>query len=120
MKLFHLKTVKKNKIGAPIFTGTVVRQSPFADTKNADVSVDYIYFPKGVKNNFHKHSNDQVLIMTKGRGIIATKSKKIRVKPGDVVWIPAGEVHWHGADANSSFTHISVTRSGTTIELAQK
>lgn len=120
MKIFHLKGVKKNKIGAPLFTDNIMRQSPLAGTVRSDVSVDYIHFPKGVRNKFHKHSNDQVLIVTKGSGIIATRNRKIRVKAGDIVSIPAGEVHWHGASTGSNFTHISVTKVGTDIKQVEK
>lgn len=120
MKAFHLKKTKKNKIGPPLFTGTIVRQSPLAGIEKADVSVDYVHFPKGVRNKFHKHSNDQVLIVTKGSGTIATKNKKFKVHVGDIIWIPAGEVHWHGASKSFNFTHISVTKAHTTIKQIEK
>lgn len=115
MKIVNLKKVKKQRLGAPIFTGQVTRQSPVTDDEGSDLSIDYVYFPKGVRNKFHKHSNDQVLIIIKGRGIVATKDKRFKVKEGDVVWSPAGEVHWHGATPGYDFAHISVTRGKTKL-----
>lgn len=120
MKIIHLRKVKKNKVSAPLFTGTVSRQSPMATIEESDLTIDYIYFPKGIRNKFHSHSNGQVLIVTKGSGTIATKSNKFKVKEGDIIWIPAGELHWHGADANSDFTHISVTKTFTKINQVEK
>ena len=115
MKLFRLKDVKKHSVSTPLFTDEVKRQSPLEDEKDADVSVDYIEFPKGVRNEFHTHTTDQVLIMTKGSGIVANREEELHVVAGDVVFIPAGEDHWHGADNKSSFTHISVTKAGSKI-----
>lgn len=115
MKIVNIETVKKQHLGQPLFTGDVVRQSPITDDEGSDLSIDYVHFPKGVHNKFHKHSNDQVLIVTKGKGIVATKNKTYRVKKGDVIWTPASEVHWHGATQGSEFTHISVTHSHTKL-----
>lgn len=107
-------------MGEPLFTGKVTRQSPVTDNKGSDVSIDYVHFPKGIRNKFHKHSNDQVLIVIKGKGIVATKDKTFKVKKGDVIWTPAGEVHWHGAAEDSSFSHISVTRAHTKLTQIEK
>ncbi len=104
----------------PIFTGKVKRQSPVKDDEGSDLSIDYIHFPKGIRNKFHKHSNDQVLIVIKGNGIVETKQKSFKVKKGDVIWTKAGEVHRHGAGSNSSFSHISITRSHTKLTQIEK
>lgn len=120
MKVINIKIVKKQTLNLPLFTGKVTRQSPVTDNEGSDLSVDYVHFPKSVRNKFHTHSNDQILIMTRGQGIVATKTKKYTVKTGDVAWIPAGEIHWHGATKSSNFTHISVTRSHTKIKQIEK
>lgn len=120
MKAVNIKNVKKQNLGEPLFTGKVTRQSPVTDNEGSDLSIDYVNFPRGVRNKFHKHSNDQVLIVTKGEGVVATRNKKVKVKKGDVVWAPAGEEHWHGAVSDSDFTHISVTRSHTKLTQVEK
>ena len=72
MKIVNIQKVPKQKLGVPLFTGNVTRQSPVTDNEGSDLSIDYVHFPKGTRNKFHKHSNDQVLIVTEGKGIIET------------------------------------------------
>ena len=50
--------------------------------------------------------------MTHGRGIIATESEQIEITAGDVVLIPAGERHWHGAVPGGEMTHFSILTPG--------
>ncbi|HLD25016.1 MAG TPA: cupin domain-containing protein [Patescibacteria group bacterium] len=120
MKVVNVSAVKKQHISAPLFTGPVVRQSPVVDNEGSDLSIDYVHFPKGIRNKFHTHSNDQVLIVTKGKGIVANKTEQQTIKVGDVAWIPAGETHWHGATDDSEFTHVSVTRSHSKLAQIEK
>ncbi len=120
MKIINIKNVRKQQLGPPLFTGEVVRQSPVTDNEGSDLSIDYVHFPKGVRNKFHKHSKDQVLIVIKGRGIVATKNQKAEVKEGDIAWAPRGEEHWHGASSDSEFSHISVTKAHTKITQVEK
>src|SRR5579859_3708792 len=97
MKVINIKKVPKQKLGKPLFTGMVSRQSPVADTEGSDLSIDYVHFPTGIRNEYHKHANDQVLIVTDGLGFVETEDKKVAVKEGDIIWTPAGEIHRHGA-----------------------
>ncbi len=120
MKVVHLNNVKPTKNGSPLFTGDVAMQLPFADVDAADISITYVHFPEGVRNKFHTHSTDQVLIVTKGKGIVATKEKEEYVSEGDIIWVPKGETHWHGAGSDGDFTHISVTRSQTKLQQVEK
>ncbi len=120
MKIIKIKDTEKQHLHKPLFTGEVIRQSPVTDNEGSDLSIDYVHFPKNVRNKFHKHSNDQVLIVIKGKGIVATEDKEFKVKKGDVVWTKAGEVHRHGAEKGSSFSHISVTRSHTELTQIEK
>ena len=120
MKVVNINKVPKQILNTPLFTGKVVRQSPVIDREGSQLSIDYVRFPKGVRNKFHQHSNDQVLIVTEGEGIVATKDKQIKVKKGDVIWSPANEVHWHGASKASKFTHISVTYGKTKLTQVEK
>lgn len=120
MKIININDTKSEDMRKSLFTGKVTRQSPVKDDEGSDLSIDYIHFPKGVRNKFHKHSNDQVLIVLKGQGIVATKEKTFKVKKGDVIWTKAGEVHRHGAGPSSSFSHISITRSHTKLTQIEK
>jgi len=57
---------------------------------------------------FHIHSSDQILIVTGGRGIVATDREQIAVSADDIILIPAEEKHWHGATKDSIFTYIQI------------
>ena len=115
MKIINIKDVPKDELDLPVFTGRVIRQSPVKDDDGSDLSIDYIHFPKGVRNKFHTHSNDQVLLVTHGRGTVATEEGEFDVTEGDIIYAPAGEKHWHGAQPDFEFTHISITRAGTKL-----
>jgi quercetin dioxygenase-like cupin family protein len=68
----------------------------------------------------HTHSSDQVLFVTAGKGIIATEARQEVITVGDVVHITAEEKHWHGATADSSFSHIALTAKGSTTTQVEK
>jgi len=76
-----------------------------------------VNFGKAVRNKFHSHNYEQILIVTEGKGIIATEKEEKVIAAGDVVFIPANEVHWHGATAESTFSHIYINSRQT--QLAQ-
>ena len=120
MKIINIKDVPNEELDSPIFTGKIARQSPVKDTEGSDLSIDYIHFPKGVRNKFHTHSNGQVLIVTRGRGTVATEEGEFEITEGDIIYAPAGEKHWHGAQPGFEFTHISITKSGTKLTQLEK
>ena len=96
-----------------IMTGPgVMRQALVPDS--ADYIMSIVHFSKGVRNKFHKHSCDQVLIVTAGEGIVATEKEERVVTVGDVILSPAGEKHWHGATKDSDCSQIFVLRKGET------
>ncbi len=76
-----------------------------------------VTFGPGARLNFHTHTYEQILYVTEGKGIVATKQEERVVTPGAVIFIPPGEVHWHGATGDSSFSHIAIQKPG--IQLAQ-
>ncbi len=67
-------------------------------------------FTKGAKLDFHTHSGEQVLYYTRGKGMVATKEREYIVNPGTTVYIPAREVHSHGAAPGANCTHFTVFR----------
>lgn len=74
-------------------------------------------FGIGGRLNWHTHDSEQILYVTEGRGIVATKREEYLLTPGMVVYIPAGEIHWHGATDDSSMTHLNIQKAG--IHLAE-
>ena len=101
----------------PIFVGEVATQSLVGEIDATHLRMTSVTFRDGARNRPHRHSCDQVLVITTGRGIVATVDELREVVPGDVILIPAGELHWHGAAPGETLTHLSiVTPHETTIE----
>jgi len=114
MQVITMNAVAKEKFESPLFTGPQVsRQTLLPDSKEFNVNI--VNFGQGVRNKFHAHDSEQVLIVTSGKGYIATETEKKEITPGDVVLIPAGEKHWHGAADDSGFSHIFVSRLGSEL-----
>jgi quercetin dioxygenase-like cupin family protein len=74
-------------------------------------------FGIGGRLNWHTHDSEQILFVTEGRGIVATKEREYVITPGCIVYIPAGEIHWHGATEEYAMTHLNIQRAG--IHLAE-
>ncbi len=107
MKVLKMSEVPKKLHATPFFTGTeVTDQTFFGDSK--DLRMGIVNFGRGVRNKFHIHSGDQILIVMEGRGIVATETEQREVTAGDAILIPAGEKHWNGATPDSAFSHITV------------
>ena len=113
MKVVRPSEVPKQPVDSPLFTGPDVSRQPLAPD-STDYNLSIVNFGKGVKNKFHKHESDQVLIATAGKGIVATEHEEHTMEVGDVALIPAGEKHWHGSIEGSEFSHISLQRAGST------
>ena len=114
MQVIKMNAVAKKSFESPLFTGPEVsRQTLLPDSNEFNVNI--VNFGKGVRNKFHAHDAEQVLIVTSGRGYIATETEKIAITVGDVVLIPAGEKHWHGAVEDSEFSHIFVSQLGSEL-----
>ena len=114
MRVARMSNVDKETYDSPLFTGSdVTRQTLLPDSKEYNCNV--VNFGKGVRNKFHSHDHEQILIITAGEGIIATEKEEKMITVGDIVLIPAGEKHWHGATADSEFAHIFVSKLGTQL-----
>lgn len=96
------------------WTGPVARTRqtiiPAGDSENFNCSV--VNFSQGCNTGWHTHDCDQILVVTSGSGLVATEQEQREIKVGDVVHIKAGERHWHGAKANSTMGHITITLVG--------
>lgn len=82
-----------------------------------EVEVYRVDFAPGARNRVHIHTRDQVLIGHIGTGIVADATGEHPLAPGDVVTIPAGHPHWHGAGPDEPFSHLTVAVPGDTIEI---
>ena len=108
---------------ADYFTGSVRIDSPFQGSDPARVGGATVTFEPGARTAWHTHPLGQTLIVTSGCGWVQRQGgSKEEIRPGDVVWIPAGEKHWHGATAITAMTHIAIAEAldGTTVEWLEK
>ena len=94
---------------AEYFTGTV-RVDPLFDAPSpARVLGASVTFEPGARTAWHAHVLGQTLIVTAGCGRVQRWGGPIEeIRPGDVVWIPPGEKHWHGAGPTTAMTHIAI------------
>ena len=81
------------------------------DSKNFNCSI--VNFSQGCNTGWHVHDCDQILIVTSGSGLVATESEQREINVGDVAHIKAGERHWHGAKADTTMGHITITLAGS-------
>jgi quercetin dioxygenase-like cupin family protein len=97
--------------------GPVMRQELASAAATGGFGVLMVNFDKGARLKFHTHASEQILYVTSGKGIVATKEKEYVVTTGDLIFVPAGEVHWHGATSDSPMSHLAIQKTG--IKLAE-
>ena len=91
------------------FTGTVRIDSPFQRPSPARVGGATVTFEPGARTAWHTHPLGQTLIVTAGCGRVQREGGSIEaIRSGDIVWIPPGEKHWHGAAPTTAMTHIAI------------
>ena len=105
------------------FTGSVRVDPLFQATAPARASGFLVTFEPGARTAWHTHTLGQILIVTAGTGRVQRWGDPVEeIHQGDVVWIPPGQKHWHGAAPNSSMAHIAITEQldGKTVDWMEK
>jgi quercetin dioxygenase-like cupin family protein len=98
-----------SKAPAEHFSGTVVIEPVFSSHDPSRASGGQVTFQPGARSAWHMHPLGQILIVTDGTGWIQEWGAPIQeIRKGDVVWIPAGVKHWHGATRTMAMTHIAI------------
>ena len=108
MKVVRMKDVPRESAVSPLFVGEVFRQVLVDPGESRSFNFSVVNFSAGSRNKFHQHTSDQLLIVNEGTGVVATNSEERTVSAGDVVVIPAGENHWHGAPGSTPMSHITI------------
>jgi quercetin dioxygenase-like cupin family protein len=96
------------------FEGEVKTLQLVGPKQSSEIELLTVYFSAGARTIPHIHEQDQVLQIIEGQGIVATETEKLLVSVGDVITIPAGIWHWHGATQSTAMCHISIKRPGPT------
>jgi quercetin dioxygenase-like cupin family protein len=105
------------------FTGVVRIDTPFQASEPARVGGAIVTFEPGARTAWHTHPLGQTLIVTSGRGRVQREGGPVEdVHPGDVVWFPPGEKHWHGASPTTAMTHIAIAEAldGKSVDWMEK
>lgn len=113
MKIVHQTESAAVPNRGEIFVGDVLTQNLVTEDDAPSQRVTSVTFLNGARNRWHHHTTEQVLVITHGQGIVATGDDEHLVAPGDVILIPAGERHWHGARPGADLTHLSILLPGT-------
>lgn len=101
------------------FTGTVRIDPLFQAPAPARVVGASVTFEPGARTAWHTHPLGQTLVVTAGSGFAQRWAGPIEeIRPGDVIWFPPGEKHWHGATATAAMTHTAIQEQldGKTVE----
>jgi quercetin dioxygenase-like cupin family protein len=94
---------------ADYFTGAVRIDPLFQAPDPARARGASVTFEPGARTAWHTHPLGQTLIVTSGRGWVQAWGGPVEaIHPGDVVWFPPGEKHWHGATPTTAMTHIAI------------
>ena len=99
----------------PTFTGEVWADPVLPTTDG--VTINTVFFPPGGRTFWHRHERGQILHVLAGGGLICSFGERPRpLRPGDVVWVPPGERHWHGGAPGSFLIHLAVSLGTTSWE----
>jgi quercetin dioxygenase-like cupin family protein len=123
MKITRIGSLPSAKGSAEYFTGTVRVDSMFYAEDPASVSCASVTFEPGSRTAWHTHPLGQTLIVTAGSGCVQRWGGSVEeIHPGDIVWFPAGEKHWHGASLTTAMTHIAIQEKleGKSVDWMEK
>jgi 4-carboxymuconolactone decarboxylase len=105
------------------FTGSVRVDPLFQANAPARATGSFVTFELGARTAWHSHPLGQILIVTAGTGRVQRWGDPVEeIHQGDVVWIPPGQKHWHGAAPKSSLAHIAIVEQldGKSVDWMEK
>ena len=105
------------------FTGSVRIDPLFQAPDPARIAGASVTFEPGARTAWHTHPLGQTLIVTSGVGRVQRWDGPIEeIRPGDIVWFPPGEKHWHGAAPKTAMTHIALQerQDGKAVDWLEK
>ena len=113
MQIFQGRSTDiKSESRGSTFTGQVWADPIMPATDG--VTINNVFFTPGARTYWHTHGQGQILQVLAGQGWVCVKGEEAySIRTGDTVWIPANEVHWHGASADSYLLHTATSLGGT-------
>ena len=101
-------TTPTTKGPAELFTGDVHVDAIARGENESRIRVNIVRFAPCARTAWHSHSLGQILHITEGLGVVATRDSVIVMRPGDTVHTPPGEEHWHGALPDRFMSHLAM------------
>lgn len=123
IRIIRSGSLPSRQAPAENFTGSVRVDPLFQATPPARASASLVTFEPGARTAWHTHPLGQILIVTSGTGRVQRWGDPAEeIRKGDVVWIPPGQKHWHGAAPNSSMANIAIVEqlNGKSVEWMEK
>ncbi len=123
MDIFPAGSRPTARANADYFTGTVWIDRIVEAKAPARVQAARVAFEPGARTAWHTHPLGQTLYVVAGVGWVQVRGQpKREIRAGDTVWIPPAVIHWHGATATSSMTHIAIQEAldGSPVEWMEK
>ncbi len=123
MEIKRIGTQPSNNGPADWFTGTVRIDPLFQTSAPARTAGASVTFEPGARTAWHTHPLGQTLIVISGCGRAQREGGPVEeIYPGDVVWFPPGEKHWHGASPTTAMTHIAIqeAQDGKMVDWMEK
>jgi quercetin dioxygenase-like cupin family protein len=109
MEITRAGTKPSGKGPSDWFTGTVRIDPLFTAPAPARAAGATVTFEPGARTAWHTHPLGQTLIVTAGFGLVQRDGGPIeQIHPGDVVWFPPNEKHWHGASPATAMSHLAI------------
>jgi quercetin dioxygenase-like cupin family protein len=109
MEIKRSGSTPSGKGPADWFTGTVRIDPLFSPPEPSQVLGALVTFEPGARTAWHTHPLGQTLIVTAGLGWAQQDGGPVQeIRPGDVVWFPPGERHWHGASPTAAMSHVAI------------
>jgi quercetin dioxygenase-like cupin family protein len=110
VRITRVGSLPSSRGPAENFTGAVRVDRLFQANAPSRASGGLVTFEPGARTAWHTHPLGQVLVVTAGVGWVQQWGGLVEeIRPGDVVWIPPGVKHWHGATTTTGVTHIAIT-----------
>ena len=116
MQVTSLPATDPETMHGPVQESTALKRAGLsAEFEGHTVRSAEVTFRPGERTKWHVHDGIQVLYVTGGEGVVATRDEERTVSEGDLVLFPPGEEHWHGTgdDADGPFSHLFVITETT-------
>ena len=123
MKIFSSDSRSSKKANPEWFTGDVWQDVIIEAPEPARLRALKVTFAPGARTAWHTHPLGQTLYIVTGVGLIGIRNGDVNIiKPGDSIWIPPNEEHWHGATSENVMVHIAIQESlnGNTANWLEK